>query len=143
MIRKLKVLCLLACMCLTLTGCPQLLPVIQGAMNVAQWVGSVIEVADHSQKSWFSMSPNKDEQLKVELAVFRARKALAALNGVALAAKSVDDRDVAAAKAELLQAYKDLEALFLSLSVPVQPGMKPMTPPRIVESARIEAALAE
>jgi hypothetical protein len=133
----------IACMSLFLTGCPQLLPALQGAMNVAQWVGSVIEVADHSQKSWFKLNPNDGEQAKVEAAMYRSRKALAALNGIALASKSIDEQNLVAARKELLDAYKELEALFLSMNVPVQPGMKPMKAPRIVESARIEAALVE
>lgn len=130
-------------LCLTLAGCPELVPVIQGALNAAQWIGSVIEVADHSQKRWFDVNPDVPKQIEVEQAVLRARKALAALNGVALASKSIDDKDYVAAKKELVEAYKALEALFLSLSVPIQPGMKAMEPPRIVEAARIEAALKE
>ena len=133
----------IVCMSLFLTGCPQLLPALQGAMNVAQWVGSVIEVADHSQKSWFKLNPNESEQAKIEAALYRSRKALAALNGIALASKSIDEQNLVAARKELMDAYKELEALFLSLNVPVQLGMKPMTPPRIVEPSRIEAALAE
>lgn len=130
-------------LCLTLTGCPELVPVIQGALNAAQWIGSVIEVADHSQKRWFDVNPDVPKQIEVEQAVLRARKALAALNGIALASKSIDDKDYVAAKKELVEAYKALEALFLSLNVPIQPGMKAMEPPRIVEAARIEAALKD
>lgn len=143
MIDRARTLCLLLVLCLTLTGCPQLLPVIQGVMNVAQWVGSVIEVADQSQKNWFALNPSQGKQLEVEQAVLRARKALAALNSVAIASKSLDEKDLVAARAELIQAYKDLEALLASLSAPTQPGMKPLDPPRIVESARVEAALGE
>lgn len=132
--------CLLS---LTLAGCLQLMPAIQGAMNVAQWIGSVIEVADHGQKSWFKLNPNEGEQARIEAAMYRSRKALAALNGIALASKSIDEQNLSAARKELVDAYKELETLFLSLNVPVQPGMKPMTPPRMVQSARIEAALAE
>lgn len=130
-------------LCLTLTGCPELVPVIQGALNAAQWIGSVIEVADQSQRTWFTVNPDTPKQIEVERAVFRARQALAALNGIALASKSIDDKDYVAAKKELVEAYKALEALFLSLNVPIQPGMKAMEPPRIVEAARIEAALKE
>lgn len=131
------------CLCAFLTGCPQLVPVLQGVMNAAHWVGSVIEVADQSQKTWFSLNPDVEKQIEVEQAVFRTRKALAALNGIALAAKSVDDKDLVSAKKELLEAYKALEALFLSLNVPLQPGMKAMEPPRVTESARVEAALKD
>lgn len=130
-----------AILCCTLMGCPELLPVIQGALNAAQWVGSVIEVADQSQKTWFALNPDAAKQIEVERAVFRTRKALAALNGIALASKSLDDKDYVEAKKELVEAYKALEALFLSLNVPIQPGMKAMDPPRVVESARVEAAL--
>lgn len=130
-------------LCLFLAGCPSFLPAIQGAINVAQWVGSIIDVADDSQKSWFKLNPNGSEQEKVEIAMFRARRALSALNGISLASKSLDEQNVVAARKELVDAYRDLEALFLSMNVPVQPGMKPMKAPRIVESARIEAALVE
>lgn len=130
-------------LCAFLAGCPQLIPIVQGAINAAHWVGSIIEVADQSQKTWFSLNPDTPKQIEVEQAVFRTRKALAAMNGIALAAKSVDDKDLVAAKKELLEAYKALEALFLSLNVPIQPGMKAMDPPRVTESARIEAALRE
>lgn len=125
------------------TGCPGFLPVMQGVINAAQWVGSVIEVADHSQRTWFSLNPDTQKQIAVEAALLRARKALAAMNAVALASKSLDDNDVVKARAELVEAYKALEVLFLSLSVPLQPGMRAMDPPRIVESARVEAALKE
>lgn len=138
-----KNLIAIVCFCLFLTGCPQLIPVIQGALNAAQWVGSVIEVADRSQKTWFELNPDAAKQIQVEQAVFRARKALAALNGIALASKSIDDKDFLAAKKELVEAYKALEVLFLSLSVPIQPGMKAMEPPRVIESSRIEAALKD
>lgn len=138
-----KNLIAIVCFCLFLTGCPQLVPVIQGALNAAQWVGSVIEVADQSQKTWFTVNPDTPKQIEVERAVFRARQALAALNGIALASKSLDDKNYLAAKKELLEAYKALEALFLSLNVPIQPGMKAMEPPRVVEAARIEAALKD
>jgi len=138
-----KNLVVIAAFCLFLTGCPQLVPVLQGAMNAAQWIGSIIEVADDSQKRWFGLNPDLPKQIEAEQAVFRARKALVAMNGIALATKSVDDKDYVSAKKELLEAYKALEALFLSLSVPVQPGMKVMEPPRIVEADRVRAALAE
>lgn len=132
-----------AFLCAFLAGCPQLMPIVQGAINAAHWVGSIIEVADQSQKTWFSLNPDMPKQIEVEQAVFRTRKALAAMNGVALAAKSVDDKDLGSAKKELLEAYKALEALFLSLNVPLQPGMKAMEPPRVTESARVEAALKD
>ena len=124
-------------------GCPQLVPVAQGVMNAAHWIGSIIEVADQSQKTWFNVNPDLPKQIEAERAVFRARKALAALNGIALATKSLDDKDLISAKAELVEAYKALEVLFLSLSVPIQPGMKAMDPPRIVDAVRVEAALAD
>jgi len=130
-------------LCLFLAGCPSFLPAIQGAINAAQWVGSIIDVADDSQKSWFKLNPNGSEQEKVEIAMFRARRALSALNGLALASKSVDEQNMVAARRELLDAYKNLEALFLSLSVPLQPGMKAATPPKIVQESRVESALAE
>ncbi len=125
-----------------LVGCPQLVPIAQGVMNAAHWIGSIIEVADQSQRTWFGVNPDTAKQIEAERAVFRARKALAALNGIALATKSVDDKDLVVAKKELVEAYKALEALFLSLNVPIQPGMKAMDPPRIVESGRVEQALA-
>lgn len=126
-----------------LSGCPELIPVMQGVMNAAQWIGSVIEVADHSQRTWFTLNPDAQKQIAVETALLRVRKALAAMNSVALASKSLEDNDVAKARAELIEAYKAVEVLFLSLNVPLQPGMKAMEPPRIVESARVEAALKE
>lgn len=126
-----------------LGGCPGFLPVMQGVMNAAQWIGSVLEVADHSQRTWFSLNPDQGKQIAVEAALLRTRKALAAMNAVALASKSLDDNDVAKARAELVEAYKALEVLFLSFNVPLQAGMKAMDPPRIVESARVEAALKE
>lgn len=126
-----------------LGGCPGgFLPIFQGVLNAAQWVGSVIEVADHSQRTWFSLNPDQGKQIAVEGSILRVRKALAAMNAVALATKSLDDNDVVKARADLVEAYKALEVLFLSLNVPLQPGMKAMEPPRIVESARVEAALS-
>lgn len=125
-----------------LMGCPQLIPVAQGVMNAAHWIGSIIEVADQSQKNWFSVNPDTAKQLEAEQAIFRARKALVALNGIAIATKSIDDKDLVSAKKELIEAYKAIEALFLSLSVPLQPGMKPMQAPQLVGSDRIEAALS-
>ena len=128
-------------MSMFVSGCPGFVPVAQGVLNAAQWIGSLIELADQSQRGWFSVSPDQGKQLEVERALLRARKALAAMNAVALASKSLDDNDVVKARAELVEAYKALEVLFLSLSVPVQPGMKALEPPRIVESARVEAYL--
>lgn len=130
-------------LCLFLAGCPSFLPAIQGAINAAQWVGSIIDVADDSQKSWFKLNPNGSEQEKVEIAMFRARRALSALNGISLASKSLDEQNVVAARKELVDAYRDLEALFLSLIVPLQPGMKAATPPKIVQASRVESAFAE
>lgn len=133
----------LAALLVTLTGCPQLIPVIQGALNAAQWVGSVLEVADQSQRAWFGVNPDASKQQEIESSILRARRALAAMNGIAVATKSANDGDLVQAKKDLVKAYKEVEALFLALNVPIQPGMKPMTPPRVVESARIEAALAD
>jgi hypothetical protein len=65
------------------------------------------------------------------------------LNGISLASKSLDEQNVVAARKELVDAYRDLEALFLSLSVPLQPGMKAATPPKIVQASRVESAFAE
>jgi|GEM_PF-2829201 len=126
---------------LFLTGCPALIPVIQGAMNAAQWVGSILDVADQSQRRWFSVNPDVAKQAEIEQALFRAKRALSAMNGIAVAAKSADDGDMVRTKRELVAAYKEVEALFLALNVPIHPGMKPMEPPRMVESGRVEAAL--
>jgi hypothetical protein len=117
------------------------MPVVQAVMNASQWVGSLLEVADQSQRAWFSVNPDVQKQLEVERAVLRARKALAALNAVAIASKSADDGDLVKAKADLIRAYRELEQLLLSLQVEVKPGMKAMEPPRITEAARVEAAL--
>lgn len=132
-----------ACFCLFLAGCPQLVPVVQGALNAAQWIGSVIEVANQSQRTWFEVNPDVPKQIETERAILRARQALVAMNGVAVASKSVDNQDLVKAKKDLIEAYRALEALFLSLNVPIQPGMKAMEPPRVVEAARIEAALKD
>lgn len=139
---KLKRFAAILALSLFTAGCPQLVPIIQGAMNAAQWIGSIIEVADHSQRSWFAANPDLEKQIQMEAALLRARKALAAMNAVAVAAKSADDGNLVKAKADLIEAYKALEQLFLSLSVPLQAGAKVAEPPRITESDRVEAALA-
>lgn len=97
---------------LVLTGCASLLPALAKIAQGAQWLGTVIDVADSGANAYFARHPNAEREQRVDAAVRRARIALAALDA-SLAASKGDDN----ARSEALKAYTELRSLLADLGV--------------------------
>lgn len=126
-----------------LVGCPSIVPVAQNVLKAVAFVSSVLDNAQQTSRTWFELYPDDGRQAQINAAIQRARQAAETLRAVAQASKSASEDDVRAARTDVLIAYQELEALFGTIKVEPKPGMKAATPPRIVESARVEAALKE
>jgi len=102
---------------LPLSGCASLLPALTKAAQGAQWLGTVVDVADKGADAYFARHPSLDNERRVDAAVRRARLALAALDAVLATAEAASSEDTARAKQDALAAYADLRALLVELGV--------------------------
>jgi len=106
-----------AIMLSSLCGCAELLPFVSRVAQGAQWIGSLVDVAEAGSSAYFARHPQQTAERDVGAAVMRARSALAALNAATAAAKATDDGDVDAAKREAVAAYDALRTLLDDLGV--------------------------
>jgi hypothetical protein len=97
-----------ALLLVALSGCSLLPALVQGA----QWLGTVIDVADSGADAFFARHPSLEAESKVDAHMHRARLALAALDA-ALAAGG----DTTKARAEALASYAALRTLLADLGV--------------------------
>ena len=102
---------------LTLTGCASLLQALATASQGAQYLGSVVSVAEAGSAAYFARHPNLESERKVSTAVRRAKVALQALNAALSASQGAQSGDVDAAKAGALSAYAGLRGLLAELGV--------------------------
>lgn len=102
---------------LMLTGCAGLLEALAKSGQAAQWVGTVVDVAEAGADAYFARHPNLEASRRVDVAVRRARSALAALDAALATAEAVDDQGVARAKVEALRTYSELRGLLAELGV--------------------------
>lgn len=100
-----------------LSGCSTLLPALAKAAQGAQYLGTVIDVADAGADAYFARHPNLDAERRVEAAMRRAHAALTALNRSLATAEAVADEDVTRARSEALSAYGALRDLLAELGV--------------------------
>lgn len=98
-------------------GCSSLPAALTAATQGAQWIGSLIDVAESGSQVYFARHPSMDAQGKVNVAVQRARTALAALDHALAAAEGAQNEDVGEARREALAAYQELRALLEDLGV--------------------------
>jgi len=89
-------------------GCSAAAPVLSAIAQGAQWLGSVLDIADAGQRSYFNRHPNMDAEGRINEALTHARTALAALDH-AIGAASAEDE--AKARAEAVAAYDALRKL--------------------------------
>lgn len=108
---------LLVLLALSLTGCASLLPALAKASQAAQYLGTVIDVADSGADAYFARHPNHEREHKVDAAVRDARKALAALDAVLATGEAASADDKARARVEAFKAYAALRDLLDSLGV--------------------------
>jgi predicted dinucleotide-binding enzyme len=102
---------------LMLTGCAGVLEALAKAGQGAQWIGTVVDVAEAGADAYFDRHPNLEASRRVEAAVRRARSALAALDAALATADAVEREDVAQAKLEAVRAYAELRGLLAELGV--------------------------
>ena len=99
---------------LMLSGCSGWLPkVAQGA----QWLGSVIEIADAGADAYFARHPNQDQEIEVDTAVRHAKQALAALDAAYATVDALDHEDVKTARTAAVKAYSELRDLLSGLGI--------------------------
>ncbi len=110
---------LVCALLLAMPGCGGAWPsIIAGAMQGAQWLTSIIDVAEGGSARFFARHPHRANKAEVDDAIHRARQAAAALNGALTAAEAVEAGDVDKAKGEALAAYAALVKLLDGLGVP-------------------------
>lgn len=103
---------------LTLTGCSGALAALRGVSEGAQWVGTLVDVAESGSDAYFRRHPSLEREARVDAAVRRARASLAALERLlALGDAAAREEDVTAARSEALAAYGELRSLLAELGV--------------------------
>lgn len=104
-------------------GCSSFLPALAKAAQGAQWLGTVIDVAETGSQAYFSRHPSLENQTKTANALNRAKQALAAFDAALATGKAIEGKDLATARSEALKAYSELYALIRDL------GIMSATPP--------------
>lgn len=99
------------------SGCPAVLSALAAASQVAQTVGSFVDVADDGASAYFARHPNLDAQRRVDAALLAARRAVAAYHAAASAVSEADAGNVPAAKAAALAAYSELRGVLDEIGV--------------------------
>lgn len=102
---------LILCLCL-LTGCSAFFDSLDKTAQGSQWLATIIDVAASGADAYFARHPSLEREQKIEIAVFRARQALAALDAAIATANEVE-----AARAQALQAYENLRKLLAEMGV--------------------------
>lgn len=109
--KKALISILLICTLIT-SGCAGLLPALQAAAQGAQYVGSLLDVADAGTSAYLARHPNDSDAGDIAVALRAARSALAAYDEAIAAGRNLD-----AARSALLSAYDDLRGLLDRLGV--------------------------
>lgn len=84
----------------------------------AQYLGTLIEVADTGSELYFDRHPNVQAERQVKQRLRQARLAQQALDAALAAAKSANEGDVQGARTAALQAYASLRDLLQQLGIP-------------------------
>lgn len=100
-----------------LSGCAGLLPALAKASQGAQWLGTVIQVADAGSDAYFARHPNQANEQQVEQALYQAKQALSALDAVYATVDALDNEDVTQARTEAVKAYSELRDLLADLGI--------------------------
>lgn len=108
---------LLVLLALSSAGCASLLPALAKAAQGAQWIGTVLDVANAGSGAYFDRHPNLETERKVDAALRASRGALATLNAALASAEAATDEDVVKARSEALKAYTELHDLLSDLGV--------------------------
>ena len=115
--RKKASTALIVLLALSSAGCASLLPALAKAAQGAQWIGTVIDVADAGSSAYFARHPNLESERKVDDALRASQGALAALNAALASAEAATDEDVVKARSEALKAYNELYKVLSDLGV--------------------------
>jgi len=102
---------------LFLAGCSGAFELLAKVSQGAQWLGTVVDVAEAGAGTYFDRHPNQDAQKSVADAMRKVRRALGALDAALATAEAADDQDVTRAKREALRAYAELRSLLSDLGV--------------------------
>jgi hypothetical protein len=114
-----RLLCLVA-VAMSCSGCAAglaALEAISAASQGAQWLGSVLDVAEDGSAAYFARHPSLERQQAVGEALTAAKRALAAYDAAAAAVSEADRGNVGAARAAALKAYQELRALLDSMGI--------------------------
>lgn len=84
----------------------------------AQYLGTLIDVADTGSRLFFDRHPNMEGEQHVKQRIAEARRAQQALDRVLAAASAAGAGDVQGAQTAALQAYAELRDLLYDLGVP-------------------------
>lgn len=102
---------------LTLSGCAGVFEALSKAAQGAQWIGTVLDVAEAGADAYFARHPNLEATRRVQAAARGARSALAALDAAVATANAAESEDIAQAKREALRAYAELRGLLAEFGV--------------------------
>ncbi len=108
---------LLASLLVALSGCAALPSILAGIGQGAQWLGSLVDVAEAGSDAYFARHPSQARAEQVDQRVRQAKMAVAALNQALAAAQAAESKDVQTAKQEAVTAYERLRELLDELGV--------------------------
>lgn len=99
---------ILIALALALSGCTpgSVASAISAISHGAQWLGTVLDVAEGGSGAFFARHPNREVQEKIAAANRLTRSQLAVVEGLIAAGKAADDGELAAARELLIKAYE-------------------------------------
>lgn len=106
-----------------LLGCPAFWALLPKIAQGAQWVGTVLDVAEAGSQAYLARHPNQATEAQVVAALRNAKNALAAFNAAIAAAESADDQNLVQTRQRALEAYEQLRILLEGF------GITDATPP--------------
>ena len=99
------------------SGCAALPAIIQGVGLGAQYLSSLVDVAETGSDAYLARHPNEEREQLIDARIRQARLAVAALNAALTATNTADNQGVDAAKQDALGAYEALRELLDSMGV--------------------------
>ena len=100
-----------------LSGCAALPSILAGIGQGAQWLGSLVDVAEAGSGAFLARHPSQAKAQQIAERVMQARLTIAALDAALAATEAGESKDVQAAKQQALTAYERLRELLSSLGV--------------------------
>jgi len=102
---------------LLLAGCAQLGPVLAAAAQGAQYLGTVLDVAEAGADAYLARHPHQSTEEVLDDAERYARQALATYNAMLTMGEAVDQGELEQARLAAVDAYDELYSLLDTLGV--------------------------